>query len=65
MEYISALEDAIGIKSIKNFLPMQPGDVIKTEADASLLENWINFRPKVSIKEGIKNFVSWYRDYYL
>ncbi len=64
MEYISELEEIIGIKAIKNYLPMQAGDVEKTEADVSQLENWINFRPKVSIKEGISNFVKWYKNYY-
>ena len=50
--------------SIKNFLPMQDGDVAKTEADLSLLEEWVNFRPQTSIKTGISNFVDWYKSYY-
>ena len=64
MDYISELENKIGIKAIKNFLPMQDGDVAKTEADLSLLEEWVNFRPQTSIKTGISNFVDWYKSYY-
>ncbi len=65
MNYIYELEEAIGKKALKNYLPMQQGDVPKTEADVSLLENWINFKPRTTIKEGIKNFVDWYKKYYM
>ena len=64
LEYIEALEESIGKKSIKNFLPMQDGDVSVTSSDCSKLEEWINFKPKTSIKEGIDKFVHWYRDFY-
>ena len=63
-EYIEAIEDAVGIKAIKELLPMQPGDVPATAADTSFLEEWIDFKPSTSIKEGVSRFVQWYRDYY-
>lgn len=64
MDYIHAIEDAVGAKSVKEFLPMQDGDVIATEADTSQLEAWIGFKPSTSIKEGVAKFVHWYREYY-
>ncbi len=64
LEYITALEDALGVKAKKTFLPMQPGDVPATAADTTSLENWIGFKPNTSVKEGVNHFVSWYRDFY-
>ncbi len=64
MNYIGALEVALGKEAIKNFLPMQPGDVPNTSADTSALENWINFKPNTPIQHGISKFVKWYREYY-
>lgn len=64
MEYIEALEDALGLVSIKQFLPMQPGDVPATAADTSSLEKWINFKPTTPTRVGVANFVKWYREYY-
>ena len=65
MDYIDALEDALGITAIKNFLPMQPGDVPATAADTSTLEAWTGFRPNTSVKEGVARFVEWYRAFYV
>ena len=48
----------------KEFLDMQPGDVASTSADTELLENWIGFKPRTSVKEGIKKFIDWYTDLY-
>jgi len=62
--YISALENAIGRKAKKNYLSIQPGDVVHTHSDSSSLEKWINFRPKTDIEEGIEKFVSWFNSYY-
>ena len=45
-------------------MPMQPGDVEATFADTSKLEEWIDYKPRTSIKEGVSNFIEWYRDYY-
>ena len=63
-KYIEAIEDAVGLKAVKEFLPMQPGDVPATAADTSALEKWINFKPSTTIKEGVFQFVQWYREYY-
>ena len=64
MKYIEAIEQTIGIEAKKKFLPMQPGDVKSTFADTSLLEKEIKFKPSISIKDGVKNFVNWYEDFY-
>ena len=65
MEYISEIENYIGKKAKKEFLPMQPGDVKATFADTSKLENYINFKPKTSIKDGLANFINWYKEFYI
>lgn len=62
--FISVLEDKIGKKAVKNYMEMQPGDVVKTFADTSDLEKAINFRPKTSIEEGLEKFANWYKEYY-
>jgi len=64
MYCIEILEKRIGKKAIKNFLPMQKGDVQKTWADVSDLEKAIWFIPNTPIEEGITNFVEWYREFY-
>ena len=64
LDYIEAIENEIGKKSKKLFLPMQPGDVPETESDTSLLESWTGFKPNTSIKDGVKQFIAWYRDFY-
>jgi len=64
MDYISAIEKHLGIKAIKNFLEMQPGDVQATSADTSSLEKWIKFKPNTSVEEGVRKFILWYRKYY-
>ena len=64
MEYINELEISLNIKAKKNYLPMQDGDVKITSAETKLLEEWINFKPKTSVKEGISRFVNWYKSYY-
>ncbi|MCS3430527.1 NAD-dependent epimerase [Klebsiella sp. BIGb0407] len=64
MDYITALEEALDIKAEKNMMPMQPGDVHETSADTAALYEVIGFKPKTSVKEGVKNFVAWYRGYY-
>jgi len=64
MEYVEAIEEALGKKSIKNFMPMQAGDVPSTCADVSELERVVGFKPNTSVKEGVRRFVDWYRSYY-
>ncbi len=64
MEFINELENQLGKKAIKNFVEIQPGEIIDTIADISKINKWVNFNPKVNFKEGIKLFVKWYLDYY-
>ena len=64
MEYIEAIESALGISAQKQFLPMQPGDVPATAADTSALEAWTGFKPNTPVKDGVARFVAWYRDFY-
>ena len=64
LDYISAIEDSLGIKAIKDLLPLQPGDVKDTYADVSELINDFGFKPKTSVKEGVKNFIDWYKKYH-
>lgn len=64
MYFIETLENSIGKKAKKEFLPMQPGDVYQTYADISELEKDFGFKPKTSIEDGLKKFADWYKEYY-
>lgn len=64
MRFIKALESAIGMEAKKEYLEMQPGDVKRTYADMTDLEEDIKFKPDTSIEEGLEKFVSWYKQYY-
>lgn len=64
MKVVALFEQELGRTAKKEFLPMQPGDVLETYADIDDLEREIGFRPKTSIEEGIRRFVAWYRDYH-
>ena len=64
MKYINELEISLGIEAKKDYLPMQDGDVKATSANTELLEKWIHYKPKTTVKEGIKKFVDWYKNYY-
>lgn len=64
MDFIGTLEDEIGIKAKTKMLPMQPGDVYATYADTQNLERDIGFKPSTPLKEGLRKFVDWYREYY-
>lgn len=64
MEYITALEEAMGMEAEKNMMPMQPGDVLETSADTRPLYDLVGFKPQTSVKHGVKNFVEWYKGYY-
>ena len=64
MDYIEAVEKALGISSTKEFLPMQPGDVPATSADTSALESWIGFKPNTPVEEVPHIFrMGWGADY--
>ena len=64
MTFIETLEDVIGMKAKKEYLPMQAGDVYQTYADVSELEKNFGFKPQTTIREGLTNFINWYRDFY-
>jgi UDP-glucuronate 4-epimerase len=64
MDYIEAIEHAIGKKAVKNMLDMQPGDVKQTYADVSLLQALTGYVPTTDVQRGIESFVDWYRSYY-
>ncbi len=64
LRFIQVIEDALGKKAIKRFLPMQPGDVLSTYADTTRLENYSGFKPTTSVEEGIRSFTEWYLGYH-
>ena len=64
MDYIAALETALGVTAKKNFLPMQPGDVPATSADTSELGKWVGFQPQTPVTVGVPKFAEWYLSYY-
>ncbi|HEX9856811.1 MAG TPA: NAD-dependent epimerase/dehydratase family protein, partial [Paracoccaceae bacterium] len=64
MAFVAAIEAALGRQAVKNFLPMQPGDVPATWADATLIEALVGPLPRTDIAEGVRRFVDWYREYY-
>ncbi|GBE42179.1 UDP-glucose 4-epimerase [bacterium BMS3Bbin10] len=64
MDFIAAIETALGKKAQKNFLPLQPGDVPATYADIDALVGDIGYRPETELEDGIAKFISWYREYY-
>ena len=64
MDYIGALEDALGMTAEKNMMPMQPGDVPATSADTSELRDWVGFAPNTDVRDGVQRFVDWYISYY-
>lgn len=63
LDFIDALEQALGKKAVRNYLDMQKGDVPRTFASADLLERLTGYRPRTSVEEGVKALVAWYRDY--
>ena len=65
MEYIAAIEECLSLKAKINYLPMQMGDVKETYADTKFLESWIDYKPNTSIREGVKEFIDWYLDFYV
>ena len=64
MDYIAALESALGTPADKRMLPIQPGDMHSTSADTSALQAWVNFAPSTSVQSGVQRFVDWYRSFY-
>jgi UDP-glucuronate 4-epimerase len=64
MEFIETLEDKLQIEAKKNFLPMQPGDVVSTYADTNDLIKDFDYKPDTKLADGIEQFVLWYREFY-
>ncbi len=62
--FINALENALGVKAIKNYLPIQLGDVPSTVANTEELNAWVGFKPNTPVEQGVINFVKWYRSYF-
>ncbi len=63
-EFISAIEQKLGIKAKKELLPIQQGDVAITSANTQKLQEWVDFKPNTTIEKGIDSFIEWYLDYY-
>ena len=64
LDYISAIEEALNIKADKELLPLQPGDVPETYANVDDLVKDFDYKPSMSVKQGVQNFVEWYKEYY-
>jgi UDP-glucuronate 4-epimerase len=64
MKFIACIEDAVGRKAVKNYLPLQPGDVPQTYADVEALQAAVGFTPRTPIETGVARFVDWYRGHY-
>ena len=64
MRFIELMEHALGMDAIKDFQPMQPGDVIATAADTHAIESWIGFKPSTTLYSGVRRFASWYVEFY-
>jgi len=64
MDYIEAIEDALGIKAEKELLPLQPGDVPDTYADVDDLVKEFGYKPSMPVKEGVENFAKWFKNYH-
>ena len=63
LRFIEVMEQALGREAVKDFQPMQPGDVVATAADTHALERWVGFSPSTSIETGVDFFARWYRNY--
>ena len=64
LDFVEAIEDALGKKAVRNYMEMQKGDVPATWADATLLQRLTGYRPATDFRDGVNSFVAWYRDYY-
>ena len=64
MRFIEVIEQALAKKAIKQFLPIQPGDVVSTASDTKALERWVGFNPSTPLTLGVEKFVRWYTDFY-
>lgn len=65
LDYITALEVEMGETAKKNFMELQPGDVLSTFSDGELLQKWVNYSPRTKVEDGVQKFVKWYKNFYL
>jgi UDP-glucuronate 4-epimerase len=63
-KFIQTLEKELNKEAIKEFQDIQKGDVVGTHCNNTLISNWIGYRPKTLLDNGIKEFISWYKSYY-
>ena len=64
LDFVEVIEDVLGKKAIRNYMPMQMGDVPATWADAGLLQRLTGYKPQTNLRDGMVKFVAWYREYY-
>ncbi|MFN3534515.1 MAG: NAD-dependent epimerase/dehydratase family protein, partial [Desulfatiglandales bacterium] len=64
MDFIRIIEEELGMEAEKEFLPLQPGDVVETKADISRSKDLLGFEPRVDLRTGIRRFLAWYRSYF-
>ena len=64
LRFIEEIEDTLGKKAERNYMGMQPGDVVRTEASAEFLKTLIGYQPETPVAVGVREFVRWYREYY-
>ena len=64
LDFVDVIEDVLGKKAIRNYMPMQMGDVPATWADAGLLQRLTGYKPQTNLRDGMVKFVAWYREYY-
>jgi len=64
LDFVDIIEAELGVKAVRNYMDMQPGDVPATWADASLLQSLTGYQPQTDIRDGIAKFVRWFREYY-
>jgi len=64
LDFIKAIENSLGLKAIRNYMPMQKGDVAMTLANTDLLKKLTSIKPKTNYKEGVRKFIEWYLGYY-
>jgi len=64
MDFIKIIEEELGMEAKKEFLPLQPGDVVETKADIQRSKELLDFEPKTDLRTGIRKFLDWYKSYY-
>ena len=64
LEFVEAIEAELGVKACRNLMDMQKGEAAATWADASLLHRLTGYRPQTELREGVRRFIAWYKDYY-